>query len=294
MGRSNLYVMIFAAAFSLTSSITRAQIFVAANEKLGEFDFAGAPINPQPITVGDPWAITESAGQLFVANFNFGNISSYSAAGTLINQNLTLNTFLDPLGVAASGTDLFTVSYNNDESGTGTICEYTTSGAMVAAPLVSGLNDPYGIAAATGFLYVTDFAEGVISKYTTSGALVDATLVTGLQGPIGIAVSGDTIFVTNDTGTIGAYDATTGTTINAALISDLGTPWGLTVSGEHLFVTNIGNGLAGGGSVGEYTTSGATVNASLITGLDFPKGVAVVPEPATATILAVGTGILLL
>jgi hypothetical protein len=42
------------------------------------------------------------------------------------------------------------------------------------------------------------------------------------------------------------------------------------VSGSDLFVAN----LAGGGTIGEYTTSGATVNPALISGLSAPSGIA--------------------
>ena len=46
-----------------------------------------------------------------------------------------------PWGIAVDGSDLFVVN-----NGNGTIGEYTTSGAVVNASLISGLNDPMGIA----------------------------------------------------------------------------------------------------------------------------------------------------
>ena len=46
-----------------------------------------------------------------------------------------------PLGIAASGSNLFVTNF-----GIGTIGEYTTAGATVNASLVSGLQAPFGIA----------------------------------------------------------------------------------------------------------------------------------------------------
>ena len=151
--------------------------------------------------------------------------------------------------------------------GSGTIGEYTTSGATVNASLVSGLDEPFGIAVSGSDLFVADYGYGRIGEYTTSGATVNASLVSGLICPAGIAVSGPDLFVaTPENSTIGEY-TTSGATVNASLVSGLSNPHGIAVSGSNLFVANWGNG-----TIGEYTTSGATVNASLVSGLGIPLG----------------------
>jgi len=111
----------------------------------------------------------------------------------------------------------------------GTIGEYTTSGATVNAALVSGLNDPLGIAVSGGNLFVGNAGNCTIGEYTTSGTTVNVALVSGLNQPSGIAVSGGNLFVTNGPGTIGEYNATTGATVNASLISGLNRPVGIAV-----------------------------------------------------------------
>jgi len=68
-----------------------------------------------------------------------------------------------------------------------TIGEYTTSGATVNASLVSGLDEPYGIAVSGSDLFVTT-ENGTIGEYTTLGATVNAALASGLHFPQGIAV----------------------------------------------------------------------------------------------------------
>ena len=72
--------------------------------------------------------------------------------------------------------------------GTNTIGEYTTSGATVNAALISGLDDPVGIAVSGSDVFVTNLVANTIGEYTTSGATVNASLISGLEGPRGIAI----------------------------------------------------------------------------------------------------------
>ena len=152
---------------------------------------------------------------------------------------------------------IFVVNNGND-----TIGEYTTSGATINASLVSGLDDPLGIAVPGSDLFVVNGGNGTIGEYTTSGTTVNASLISGLNEPQGIAVSGSDLFIeTHGDDSIGEY-TTSGATVNASLISGLSKPIDVVVSGSDLFVGN-----SGPGTIGEYSTSGATVNASLISGL---------------------------
>src|SRR4029450_8521259 len=77
---------------------------------------------------------------------------------------------------------------------TGTIGEYTTSGATVDPALVSGLSLPQGIAVSGGNLFVTSLNltsyTGRIGEYTTSGTTVNPTLITTLGGPWGAGGGG--------------------------------------------------------------------------------------------------------
>src|SRR5437764_1490591 len=86
--------------------------------------------------------------------------------------------------VARAGT-IFVASFL-----TGTIGEYTTSGATVNAALITGLNGPQEILVSGSNIFVVNFGAGTIGEYTTSGATVNAALISGLNGPIGIAVDG--------------------------------------------------------------------------------------------------------
>jgi hypothetical protein len=54
--------------------------------------------------------------------------------------------------------------------------------------LVSGLDNPTGIAVSGGDLFVTNYFAGTIGEYTTSGATVNPALISGLNDPQAIAV----------------------------------------------------------------------------------------------------------
>jgi hypothetical protein len=178
------------------------------------------------------------------------------------------------LGTLMAGQAHGQIFLTNRPGSGATIGEYdATTGAAINASLVSGLNDPIGIAASGGNLYVAEYQSGTIGEYNaTTGATVNASLVSGLTNPVYIAVSGGNLFVTNQgAGTIGEYNATTGATVNASLVSGLNSPGGIAVSGGNLFVTN-----QGAGTIGEYdATTGAAINASLVSGLNYPDGIAV-------------------
>ena len=137
----------------------------------------------------------------------------------------------------ARGQDIFVANVAS-----GTIGEYTTSGATVNASLVSGLGNPFGIAVSGSDLFVTSVHSG-IGEYTTSGATVNASLVSGLDYPYGIAVSGSDLFVVNQgSGTIGEY-TTTGVTVNASLVSGLDNPSGIAISEPVSSVPDAGSTL---------------------------------------------------
>lgn len=160
-----------------------------------------------------------------------------------------------------SGSDIFVTNYFNSSTtpGTGFIGEYTTSGSTVNTSLVSGLDNPSGIAVSGSDIFVAiTGGSGSINEYTTAGVTVG-----------------------------------TGTLISSGLTE----PEGIAVSGSDLFVDNFAGLNAGAGSIGEYTTSGLTVSGTLVSGLNSPFGIAVepVPEPSTWALLAIaGAGSLLI
>jgi hypothetical protein len=63
----------------------------------------------------------------------------------------------------------------------------------VNAALISGLDDPLGVAVSGSDLFVINFAGDTVGEYTTAGATVNAALISGLDGPAGIAITGSSV-----------------------------------------------------------------------------------------------------
>jgi hypothetical protein len=154
-------------------------------------------------------------------------------------------------------------------AGSGTIGEYTLSGATVNASLISGLDAPSGIAIWGNDIFVSSLKSGIVGEYTLSGATVNASLITGLVWNYGVAVSGNDLFICNQDvygGVVSEY-TTSGATVNPSLISGIGLgPYGIAISGNDVFVAD--------GQIDEYTSSGAFIN-QLYYGLDDATDVAI-------------------
>jgi hypothetical protein len=57
------------------------------------------------------------------------------------------------------------------------------------ASLITGLNDPYGIALSGTDVFVTNLGRNTAGEYTAAGATVNASLTSGLIHPAGSAVA---------------------------------------------------------------------------------------------------------
>ena len=182
---------------------------------------------------------------------------------SLILRNISIVTAVLSLGAALSVTTARGQILVTNGS---TVGEYdATTGAVLNAPLVSGLSTPYSLAVSGPYLFVVNQGTGTIGEYTATGAVVNASLVSGLSAPTGVAVSGPNLYVASGS-TIAEYNATTGAVVNASLVSGLSGPWGIAVSGSNLFVTNENTG-----TIGEYTTTGEMVNAVAGLGVEFAR-----------------------
>ena len=213
-------------------------------------------------------AASPAQGQVFVANNGNWGIGEYDAT-----TGATINASLDPDyfggGIAVSGSSLFVANHV-----IGTISEFTTSGALVNASLVSGLNQPTAVAVSGSDLFVENLGDGTIGKYNAiTGATVNAPLVSGLtNSQVFIAVSGSDLYVMQDKGsplhdTISKY-STSGVLENDSMITGLVIPKALAASGSDLFVSLPFQGIA------EYTTSGNLVNSKLVPPLPDVCGIA--------------------
>lgn len=247
---------------------------------VGLYSSSGSAINSSLVAESSPlpgnYGIAlDATGNLYVASDNGsaqGNIAKYGGDGTVINPNLISVPGLTELtGLAVAGNDLF-VADNN----TGTIREYTTSGATVNSNLVSGLSSLEFIADdGNGNLYAVYGGQfSSVAQFAISNGQVISSnyaLIANIYSATGIALDGQGHIFVAWNGRVGEYN-TDGTTVNSSLLSAIN-PRGLAADGNDLYVA--------AGSVGEYTISNGAVtssNPSFISSTD-PVSVAINPAP---------------
>jgi hypothetical protein len=279
----SIMALVLSAGAALTPATARGQIFVAneGNGTIGEYNLDGTTVNASLISgLNDPWAIVVSGSDLFEANLGSSTIGEYTTSGVTVNAAL-ISGLNNPEGIAVEGNNLFVANEGN-----GTVGEYTTSGAVENATIISGLPEASAVAVDGNDLFVPDqvFYQTDIGEYSTAGVLVNASFIKNVGNPWAVVASASEVYLSDSTGgnVVG---------LGGEVISGLSYPTGLVIDGNDLFVASVGSG-----TIGEYATSGATVNANLISGLDdWPAGIAVVvPEPATGSLLLIGSAGLLL
>ncbi|HUA66426.1 MAG TPA: PEP-CTERM sorting domain-containing protein, partial [Alphaproteobacteria bacterium] len=149
------------------------------NAVIGVYNTSGSLLN-SITTTGTPPDATLSGNDIFIPSPVSG-ISEYNTSGTLVNSFSTPPSIYD---IGISGNDLFIPSYQNNVIG-----EYTTSGGVVDASLITGLSSPQGLAILGNDLFVINQGTSSVGEYTLSGGTVSASLITGLDGPTYIAVA---------------------------------------------------------------------------------------------------------
>ena len=238
---------------------------------------------------GSDLYVTAQRGFTITGPFNIptdigGVIGEYTTSGSSVDRAL-VSGLSNPLGIAASGADLFVFECNitsNSATPTWWVGEYTTDGDVVNPMLVSGTGPSTGgIAISGSYLFV---AHGTtVGEYTTSGATLNDSLITVPGEVYGIAVSDSDIFVTGvsplqpgqtygfgGNGFVAKY-TTAGAAVRVPLISGLQFPEGISIAGPDIFVADVT-----GSDVVEYTVAGAKVKAPLISVVE-PYGLAVIP-----------------
>lgn len=192
---------------------------------------------------------------------------------------------LPEIAHAAVVTGIFVANANGFGAGSpGTVGRYDLAGSVVTNPMITGLDVPFGIAASSTNLYVSNNNTGAVGEYTLTGSPVNSSLF-NVSGVTGLTVSGSNLYVSSQSdNTIKLYN-TAGTLLNGSFITGVNGPRQVAVLGSFVFVANNGNG-----TIGEYTTSGNVVNASLISGLNSVTGIAVSEDGANLFVADQGAG----
>jgi hypothetical protein len=244
--------------------------------------------------------IVASGNDVFIENGPFGEtIGEYTTAGATVNAALvSAYTLEDPGPIAVAGNDLWSIGLNSQFQQA--IVEWNMSGTDIGSiPLAPAGGLPINITVSGGDVFAdfgTTISEWTTSGALVNASLIT---VTGSSFIEGMAVSGSDIFLTNlvtgeqSAGVDWVSEYTTsGTLVNASLISGLVLPEEIAVYGGNLYVASPlpSSGLAF--NIGEYTTSGTTVNPSVLTlPENYPtdnEAFVIVPEPASWVLAVFG------
>jgi len=171
----------------------------------------------------------------------------------------------------------------------GSIGEYTVSGATINPNLITGLPTssgagPEGLAVeatSNGYnLFAADDANGAIYEYQVNGGTVSAATTIGTVPsgmPTSLAVSGTTLYIADDdTGNVLKYDLSGSSPVQSTVVTGQGdfSPRALALGGSNLYITDTNNV----GSVVEYVPGTGTSNVLSSTtdsNVAYPIGIAV-------------------
>jgi len=132
-------------------AVSGSDIFLSLGGSINEYTTSGTLVKKNLIkglTVADALAV--SGSDLFVGNNNGDIVGEYTTAGATVNADLIKisgGVFVN--GITVAGSDLFVtnaIDPAQDFPASNFVAEYTTSGDLVNASLISGLSYPAGIA----------------------------------------------------------------------------------------------------------------------------------------------------
>lgn len=283
-----LLIVSFAIAWAAPENAC-ATLFVGSSEAgtISSYTNSGAPINPSLITgaAGFIRDIASAGGKLYVLTITStgaSEVSVYTTRGEMIAPSLITAPRAE--AIAVSGHSIFLGTDENH----GTVRVYSTSGNLVNAALITGLQPSFeaptfGDMAISGHnLFVASWGsdngltyQSRVGEYTLSGAPVDADLITFRQGiATALAVSDSNIYVRNSVSaeelgldTIAQYSIS-GQLINPKFITGVTDPSAIALSDENIF---IGNGAVGSGTVSVYTLGGDQIQPQLANNLGLPS-----------------------
>jgi hypothetical protein len=146
-------------ATGIAVSADGSRLFVANNgdNTIGDYNSAtGAAINAALVAgLNHPTGLAISGNSLYVANSGNGTIGKYNLDGTPVNPAF-ITGLSNPLDLTAFGGNIYVVN-----NGTNSIGEYdAATGAAINAALITGLNDPQGIAVVPEPAALALFAAG--------------------------------------------------------------------------------------------------------------------------------------
>lgn len=163
----------------------------------------------------------------------------------------------------------------------GYITKMHMDGTSVTSVINTGLNNPYGIAVYSGYLYWCSAGDGKIKKAATSGGTVTDVL-TGLTDPRHICIDGDNsyIYFTENTGGKIIRCSLTGTGKTTLVTAATAMGLDIDVDGDLLYYTRIDTDTLYSHALDGTGSSTAIVAANI----ENPKGLAIDADEGVAVL----------
>ncbi len=131
-----------------------------------------------------PWGVAVDAkGKIYVSNVCGQNITTYTPKGNETTPTIGIGDSVTGIAVDKHGK-----IYANENT-LNMLQTFTPAGVQTTPTITSGLDDNQGLAvdAATGKIYVANYANDTVTTYTSQGKPASPT-IKHLSGPIGIAL----------------------------------------------------------------------------------------------------------
>jgi sugar lactone lactonase YvrE len=174
-------------------TIASGNLYVASQgiNAIGKYPLAGGTANPNLISITNPQGVAIAPnGNIYVVNNTpgtntGGNISEYTSSGALVGGGPLVSGLAFAQGIAIdSAGNLYVTVENSNE-----VNEYSSNGTLIAN-LITGLDNPIGIAIDGSDLFVSNYANGngYIGEYTTSGQTVSSDFA-NVSDPYSLAIA---------------------------------------------------------------------------------------------------------
>ena len=171
-------------------TIASGNLYVPTSTSIGQYPLAGGAANPNFISAAGVDIAVGPNGNFYATNANAGTITEYTSSGALVGGGPLVSGLRTPNGIAIDLAGNLYVTLEGSQS----VNEYSSNGTLLQSNLITGLDNPFGIAIDGSDLYVANFGSGsagtgYIGDYTTSGQTVNSDLIGGLTDTYSLAIA---------------------------------------------------------------------------------------------------------
>lgn len=158
---------------------------VAGPDTIGRARLDGSGANQSFVPTAEiTYGVAVSANHIYWANYSIDAIGRANLDGSGATQFLVAPTGGTPQGIAVGGNRVYWADYGMTSS---VISRSNLDGSAPDTTFITGLDNPYGVAADAEHVYWVDRTHA-IGRATLDGGTITANFITGVSAPYGVAV----------------------------------------------------------------------------------------------------------